>query len=250
MINQLKINKMRNLYYKVSRNGLITLQMLFITCFLLLTACDQGGQQIERKEQPVKTYKDYSYDEFIKLPHDVQYSLKFPEDNDTIVSIEYGWVDTSYNDDGTPASIDFRQRTCPLVLESDTMKFYYPYSAKPTFRFNTNKNLYDKRTETFTNRFEFSFIKNKSKGYYYIVKSVFPSNLCSDNSYQNGLEGKLYVDNLEPTDLKYKKLVGEIENNMVLPFFYGFSESHYIEGTNTWYVEENEITKFKNWLRR
>ena len=242
------------------RKGVSSLLTLFFACLLLLTACNQG--QTEQKEKQVKTYKDYTYEEFRKLPHDVQYTLKFPNDVDTVVTIEYGWIDTVFNGDGSPQKIDFCHRVCSLVLEHDTMKLFYPYNAIPTFRFWTNKKLYDKRNDGFTDRFVFEFKQDKSNGYYYILKSDLPSALCSDNKYENGLDGRPYVENLEPTDNKYKELVKQVVYHYKHSSFpsdaysYRFQESYDLpkdmvsKGIDTWVVEENEVTKFKNWLQK
>ena len=260
MIKQLNINKMKNLNNKTMKNVMSILLMFFFTCFFLLTACEQG--QTEQKEKPAKTYKDYTYEEFEKLPHDVQYALKFPDDVDTIITVEYGWVDTTFNEDGTPLKIDFCHRICNLVLEKDTMKLYYPYNANPTFSFWTNKKLYSKQSDSFSDRFKIEFLKNRNSGFYYITKSEFPSLLCSDNRYENGLDGKPYVDNLEPTEKKYKDLVKEVvyhyKHSTFIsdPYSYRLQQSYDLpkdmvsKGVNTWVVEENEVSKFQNWLQR
>ena len=96
----------------------------------------------------------------------------------------------------------------------------------------------------------------------YITKSEFPSLLCSDNRYENGLDGKPYVDNLEPTEKKYKDLVKEVvyhyKHSTFIsdPYSYRLQQSYDLpkdmvsKGVNTWVVEENEVSKFQNWLQR
>ncbi len=210
----------------------------------MLASCGQ----MEPKEKPVKTYKDYTFKEFKKLPHDVQYSLKYPDDVDTIITVEYGWVDTIYTEDGTPSSISTVIRNTNLVLSKDSMKFYYPYQSSPELRIYTMNKIYDKRYDDFADRFVFKFKPSSSKDFYYIEKSEFPDGLCTSASFEKNPS----IANIFPTGFEYIRLVGEIEKYHELTC-YTFSESHYQESLHVdtyWECEENEITKFKNWLRR
>ena len=231
---------------------LIIPNSVYFTVFSLLFLVSCGQVQLEQSEKQ-KSIADYSYEEFKRLPHDVQYALTFPDDVDSIITVAYDWIDTTFEEDGSPLRIKVGKRNCDLVLEKDTMKLYYPYKANLTFSFFTYGKLFDKRTNDFSNRFEFAFVQNNSKDYYYILKSDFPTNLCSDDSYENEIELGPYVEGLKPIEKKYNSLVAEIGYS---DYTYRFQESYDLpknmvsKDVSTWVVEENEKTKFKNWIRK
>ncbi|MBQ3710305.1 MAG: hypothetical protein II887_06355 [Bacteroidales bacterium] len=189
-----------------------------------------------------KKYEEYSNKEFSSLPHDVQYSLKFPNDVDTIITVYYGWMDTLYTEDGTPLKIKKTSRTCNLVLGKDAMKLYYPYMAKPTLSFSSSEKLYDKRIRDFSNDFSFEFKYDKKKKYYYILRTELPQGVTFEHDLSS--LNKPSISNLSPTEKKYKKMVKELYS---YDFIYSFSESRYYE-YGSWACEENEITKLENWL--
>ncbi len=211
----------------------------------------EGSVSIEVLEEPheikYKKYEEYSYDEFSSLPHDVQYSIKFPNDVDTIITVDYGWMDTVYTEDGTPLKIEKSSRTCDLVLEKDTMKLYYPYMAKPNLIFYSKEKIYDKRINDFSNYFSFDFKHNKKNKYYYLLKKEFPTGITFEHELFT--LNKPSIHHLSPIENKYKKMVKELFS---VDFLYSFSESYYYEDRfdkhRRWACEENEITKFENWL--
>ena len=244
---------MKNFNYNTMRNGVIL--VVFLICSFYFQGCNNTKPkeeiitaQIQEEQNDVqyKKYEDYTFDEFCMLPHEVQYSLKFPNDVDTIITVEYGWIDTIVSEDGTPLKVEKSTRNCSLVLEKDTMKLYYPYYAKPTLDFSTKDKLYDKRTKEFSDRFTFEFKYNKNKKYYYIVKSDLPSGVAFD--HEPFTITQPWIHGLCPIDKKKPNLKYELD-----PQLYAFDESHYFESRYgehriVWMCEENSISKLDNWL--
>ena len=239
----------------------IAFTILFFFSTFFLYGCDQSGtkqeqttsnnEQIEEiNEIKYKKYEEYTYDEFSSLPHDVQYSIKFPNDVDTIITVDYGWLDTVFTEDGTPLKIEKGSRTCNLVLEKDTLKLYYPYLAKPNLSFYTNDKIFDKNTNDFSNYFSFDFKYNKKEKYYYLLKTEFPKGITFEHELFT--LNKPSIHHLSPIEKKYQKMTKELYS---VDFLYSFSESYYYEDRfdkyiKRWACEENEITKFENWLNR